>query len=132
MKITNDFAGIGDDLIKSLEPDMKEVLIIGSESAVNASPVATGRFKANWHVSTNEPSFSSFKSEDIDGASTLNSMFGAIKNIDLSNTSNIFIQNNAESDEGEFYAATVRYDYTQSSANFLLQEIEEKIDSAIT
>jgi hypothetical protein len=130
IKVTDDFDGLADDLLRSYDKDFEKALIETADVAVDASPVATGLFKANWHISTDEGSFEAYNEEDPDGATTKNRNKSEIQEIDFASVDSVIIQNNVKSEQ-EYYAETVRYDYERESANMQLDQIEAVLDSRI-
>lgn len=125
-----DLLNIPDDIIKEIDPAIRKGAIMGSKSVVANSPVLTGLFKGNWNVSLNETFDGSFSTEDPSGKSTLSKMIQKINSFSIKKDKMLFIQNNVlNSEEHEFYAETVGYDFSKSTALNIVKSAVVSVDA---
>lgn len=120
------FESLIGELDESISEEFKEAFVESGFDAVAISPIMTGRFQSSWAIA-------------IDGATVANSEVNRAIDFNseaeefsiLSNKS-IELYNDALNDEdNENYAEYVRYDYSGSAANQLLEEIEQQIYSRL-
>lgn len=120
-----------DEVVDSITENIKMASYEGAEFAVDDSPVDTGRFKGNWYVSVGfDSSFRDENRYDAGGGSTMSLARSALDKYDASEADFIYIYNNV-SDGEEDYASTVTYDYTESKATDIMDQMQDLTFSLI-
>ena len=68
---------------------------------------------------------------DLDGSKTIQGIASDAKLFDIRENKAITLFNNVNQQGGEHYASTVRYDYTQNTANELVETAMITLDQAL-
>ena len=116
------FQSLIQELDESISKEMKESFVEAGFDAVAISPVMSGRFQSSWAIA-------------VDGDTYPNSEINRAIDFDIEaqdfsimTSKSIELYNDALNEEdNENYAEFVRYDYTGSAANQLLEEVEQQI-----
>lgn len=116
------FESLIEELDESISTEIKDAFSETGFEAVFISPVMSGRFQSSWAIA-------------IDGDTVPNSEVNRAMDFDseaqefsILTSKSIELYNDALNDEdNENYAEFVRFDYTGSAANQLLEEIEQQV-----
>lgn len=129
----NSLASIVDELAELENAVIEDAITQTGRIAVIGSPVNTGRFKGNWDVVIDGESFYQGKPSgyDLDGSKTIQGIASNAKLFDIRENKAITLFNNVNEQGGEHYASTVRYDYTQNTANELVETAMITLDQAL-
>lgn len=121
------FESLYDELVDSLNVDLRKALKQMCEILIDQSPEDTGRFISNWTALIDQKGSSSDPDSRIGGNAALGKMIDVIEKYSISKNEFIYIYNNVYSDENSvFYAATVSYDFTKKTAQDILDSAENR------
>ena len=118
----SDFDDLAEELSAEISKDIRAAASVGANYAVSSSPVLSGRFKGSWILSNGIEDDSSPNTEDKDGGTTRAKLLSEAQKFDLMKNDKLFIQNNAQSEDGTFYAEDVSYDFSGNTAKAIIEK----------
>ena len=128
-----DLASIIDEIAELENEVIEDAITQAGRIAVIGSPVNTGRFKGNWDVLIDgDNSYQgSASTYDMDGSKTIQNIESDARLFDIRKNKAITLFNNVYEQGGGHYASTVRYDFTENTANELVETAMITLDQAL-
>lgn len=113
--------------LAAIEQTVQDVIIQIGESVINLSPVDTGRFKANWQFTVDQPSNKSLIEYDKEGSEAIGRLVAAVNTMELGQKA--FIVNNL------VYSIPLEYGYSKKAPSGIvrvtLAQFQSIIDLAV-
>lgn len=109
--------------LAAIEQTVQDVIIQIGESVINLSPVDTGRFKANWQFTVDQPSNKSLIEYDKEGSEAIGRLVAAVNTMELGHKA--FIVNNL------VYSIPLEYGYSKKAPSGIVRVTLAKFQSII-